>query len=74
MLVGSRDELIPLLRIEDIFDWRTFEQVAGEHVAEEASSGAGSVNAVILRIGEQVLALRVNEFLGSQETGTKALS
>ena len=72
--IDVRGEFIPLIRIGDVFDWDLHRE-AGAEVADDNTTDRGStINAVILRVGERVLALRVDGLLGSQDIVIKSLS
>jgi two-component system chemotaxis sensor kinase CheA len=67
--VEVRGEFIPLVGIDDIFDWRDF----GNGAASPAPGG-GDVHAVILQTGGRTMGLRVDELIGSQDIVIKSLS
>jgi two-component system chemotaxis sensor kinase CheA len=72
--IDVRGEFIPLLRVSDIFDWERHHEDAPAGVEAGSEQRNSTVNAVILRVGERVLALRVDGLLGSQDIVIKSLS
>jgi two-component system chemotaxis sensor kinase CheA len=67
--IDVRGEYIPLIAIDDVFDWND--------LADGAAGPAGDgdpVHAVILQAGERAMGLRVDELLGSQDIVIKSLS
>jgi two-component system chemotaxis sensor kinase CheA len=67
--VDVRGEFIPLVGIDDIFDWRDF----GDDDASDRPDD-GDVHAVILQAGDAMMGLRVDELIGSQDIVIKSLS
>ena len=69
-----RGQFIPLVAIDDVFEWNAFDQdaVADEH-AGPASSPA-EVRAVVLQTGGKTMALRVDDLVGSDDLVIKSLS
>jgi two-component system chemotaxis sensor kinase CheA len=68
--IDVRGEFLPLISIDDVFDWNQLGSGAG---APEAANGS-DVHAVILQTGDRVMGLRVDELLGSQDIVIKSLS
>ena len=73
-VIDVRSEFIPLIRIEDVFDWHAYQGARAESLPQDGSDGSATLDAVILRVGERVLALRVDKLLGSQDIVVKSIS
>ncbi len=70
-----RGEFIPLVGIDDVFRWHHVEYGYPDFASnEEAGSGSGSVDVVILQSIGKTMGLRVDELLGSQDIVIKSLS
>jgi two-component system chemotaxis sensor kinase CheA len=69
--IDVRGEFIPLVCVDDVFDWQDVEGV-GEPEPDPAADG--EVRAVILEVGGRVMGLRVDEPMGCQDTVIKSLS
>jgi two-component system chemotaxis sensor kinase CheA len=67
--VDVRGRFIPLVSMDDVFDWHDF-----GHEPGGAPARNGSVEAVILQCGDKTMGLRVDELLGSQDIVIKSLS
>jgi two-component system chemotaxis sensor kinase CheA len=71
--VDIRGEFIPLVGIDDIFDWNDVALHGGS--ANGSSRGDGdAVHAVVLYSGDKAMGLRVDELLGSQDIVIKSLA
>ncbi|MFN5853871.1 MAG: chemotaxis protein CheA [Pirellulaceae bacterium] len=70
--IEVRGEFIPLVGIDDIFDWNGVEP---RRTSERASAAAGArVEVVILTTGRKTMGLEVDELRGSQDIVIKSLS
>ncbi|MEM1069123.1 MAG: chemotaxis protein CheW [Planctomycetota bacterium] len=72
--IDVRDELIPLMSIDDIFDWNTTDidvAATGDATTDTPSS---VTDVVILQATGKTLGLRVDELLGSQDMVIKSLT
>ncbi len=69
-----RGEFIPLVDIDDIFEWHTvrYHYPGESDVTREAE--ARRVNVVILHSGDKTMCLRVNELHGGQDIVIKSLA
>ena len=70
-----RGEFIPLVSIDDVFQWHGIDygyRRAGD--ANPSESGGKTVEVVILHVGGKTMGLRVDELLGSQDIVIKSLS
>lgn len=69
-----RGQFIPLVDIDDIFDWHTvqYRYPGYREFAEDA--GARRVNVVILHSGEKTMGLKVDELHGGQDIVIKSLA
>jgi two-component system chemotaxis sensor kinase CheA len=69
-----RGEFIPLVDIDEIFDWHTvqYRYPGDSEFAEDA--GARRVNVVILHSGEKTMGLKVDELHGGQDIVIKSLA
>jgi two-component system chemotaxis sensor kinase CheA len=70
--IEVRGEFIPLVGIDDIFDWNVAES-RGTSQRPAAAAGA-RVEVVILTTGRKTMGLEVNELRGSQDIVIKSLS
>lgn len=72
--IDVRDEFIPLVGIEDVFDWHHDDlgRDAVGNIQPEQIDKTSEV--VVLRSGGKAMGLRVDELLGSQEMVIKSLS
>ncbi|MCP3903183.1 MAG: chemotaxis protein CheA [Planctomycetes bacterium] len=66
--IDVRGEFIPLVGIDEIFDWQDFDS------DPPPLSDDGNLHAVILQAGERTMGLRVDELIGSQDIVIKSLS
>jgi len=70
--IEVRGEFIPLVGIDDIFDWNGVEP---RRTSDRATATAGSrVEVVILTTGRKTMGLEVDELRGSQDIVIKSLS
>ena len=72
--IDVRSEFITLVSIEDVFDWHAYQEAVDVALPQDSSNGSATLNAMILRLGDRVLALRVDELLGSEDMVIKSLS
>jgi two-component system chemotaxis sensor kinase CheA len=72
--IDVRGEFLPLISIDDVFDWNQLDHDAAPRAAADASLNGDAIHAVILQTGERVMGLRVDELLGSQDIVIKSLS
>ncbi len=66
--IDVRGEFIPLVSVDEIFDWSDFAQ---QPIASQAEQ---EIQAVILQAGARTMGLRVDTLIGSQELVIKSLS
>ncbi len=70
-----RGEYVPLASLDDVFTWRGVDYPRPVAPAIRPNTVDGDrVGAVVLRVGGRTLAIRVDEFLGSQDIVVKSLS
>lgn len=70
-----RGEFVPLVSIEDVFDWHCVDYGNGESPTVTAAERAdGLTEVVILQAGGRTMGLRVDEPLGSQDIVIKSLT
>ena len=77
--IDVRDEFIPLVTIDEIFDWHDIDYGHDEPRGRESDGGEPDADAqasqvVILQIAGKTMGLRVDELLGSQDMVIKSLS
>ncbi len=71
--VDIRGQFIPLVGIDDIFDWNDVAR-HGDAVTTATASDGEAVAAVVLHAGGKTMGLRVDELLGSQDIVIKSLA
>ncbi|XZE33121.1 chemotaxis protein CheA [Pirellulaceae bacterium SH501] len=71
--IEIRGEFLPLVRIEDIFDWHETEYPNVIDSSEEADSSGESRSVLILTSGAKSMGLLVRELKGSQHIVVKSL-
>jgi two-component system chemotaxis sensor kinase CheA len=70
-----RDEFIPVVSIDDVFDWHEIDYGQSPTTDEHPTDSAQApINVVILHAGRGTVGLRVDELLGSQDVVVKSLS
>ena len=69
-----RGTFIPLVGIDDLFDWHGVADVPDRAGADADAARAQRMNVIILQSGEQAIGLRVEELHGSQEIVIKSLA
>lgn len=69
-----RGTFIPLVGIDDLFDWHGVAEAAARTGADADGARAQRMNVIILQSGEQAIGLRVEELHGSQEIVIKSLA
>ena len=72
--IDVRGEFIPLITIDDVFDWHEVSYGIGAPHLQDVPADGDAIDAVILQAGEKTMGLRVDEFLGSQDIVIKSLS
>ncbi len=72
--IDVRGEFLPLIKIDDVFDWHQVGRAAISGEAADGSPNGDATHAVILQSGERMMGLRVDELLGSQDIVVKSLS
>jgi two-component system chemotaxis sensor kinase CheA len=69
-----RGEFVPLVDIDDIFDWHAVHyQYPGSNASTEDSAGQ-RLNVVILHSSDKIMGLKVNELQGGQDIVIKSLA
>lgn len=71
--IEIRGEFLPLVRIEDIFDWHEMEYSSVIDSSEEADSSREGRSVLILSSGAKSMGLLVRELKGSQHIVVKSL-
>lgn len=69
-----RGQFIPLVDIDDIFDWHAVKYHYPGSSEFAADAGVRRVNVVILHSGEKTMGLKVNELHGGQDIVIKSLT
>jgi two-component system chemotaxis sensor kinase CheA len=69
-----RGEFIPLVDIDDIFEWHTVQYHYRHYGGGAENTEAKRVNVVILHAAEKTMGLKVNELLGGQDIVIKSLA
>ena len=76
--IDVRGEYIPLISITEIFDWNNIGAASTASSTPDQSADQSSdseyIDAVVLQVGDRIMALRVDELIGSQEIVIKSLS
>jgi two-component system chemotaxis sensor kinase CheA len=70
--IEVRGEFIPLLDIEDIFDWHTTTYAHSSQV-ELADEWQATTSVLIIKAGDRTIGLRVNGLIGCQDIVVKSL-
>jgi two-component system chemotaxis sensor kinase CheA len=71
---GVRGQYLPLINIDDVFDWHQVDYASCSHATTNGSTNGAAIHAVILQTGDRIVGLRVDELLGSQDIVIKSLS
>ena len=69
-----RGEFIPLVDIDDIFEWHTVQYHYRHYGGVTENNEAKRVNVVILNAAKKTMGLKVNELLGGQDIVIKSLA
>jgi two-component system chemotaxis sensor kinase CheA len=70
-----RDDFIPVVSIDDVFDWHDIDYGQATRTAEDPIDSSNvPIDVVILHCGRGTVGLRVDELLGSQDVVVKPLS
>lgn len=71
--IEVRGEFIPLVRIDDVFDWHKTQYRYAEHTEVEPDVRVDEINALIITTGTKSMALVVSELKGCQHIVVKSL-
>ncbi len=71
--IEVRGEFIPLLDIEDIFDWHKTEYAYPDHGAVANECQAATISVLIVTSGNKTIGLRVNALIGCEDLVVKSL-
>lgn len=72
--IDVRGQFIPLIGIDDVFDWDDVECEVEAAAAAEPAQDDEPICAIILQTGDKTMGLRVDELIGSQDLVIKSLS
>lgn len=73
--INVRDEFVPLVSLDSLFDWNDSSREEGQQESwEDSKAGSGSRNVVILQSTGKTLGLCVEELVGRDDIVLKSLS
>ncbi|MDF1699919.1 MAG: chemotaxis protein CheA [Planctomycetota bacterium] len=72
--IDVRGEFIPLIAIDDVFDWHDVAYGLHTEGAPEPRAEGALIHAVVIQSGGKTMGLRVEELLGSDDLVIKSLS